>query len=54
MEKEPPSELREVTARQMEMAAKIEKASQLNVQPYTLDPVVVEATKNLSQAMGDH
>lgn len=54
MEKEPPSELREVTNRQNALAEKIQKASQVNVQPYNLDPVVVEATKNLSQAMGDN
>ena len=54
LEKETPSELREVTARQNELAEKIAQSSTKYVAPYTLDPVVVEATKNLSQAMGDN
>ncbi len=53
-EKELPSELRDVMNRQNELAEKIHNASMKNVAPYTMDPVVVEATKNLSEAMGDN
>ncbi len=54
MEKEPPAELRDIANRQNELAEKIERASEKNLAPYLLDPVVVEAVKNLSRAMGEN
>ena len=53
-EKELPSELRGVMNRQNDLAEKIHNASMKNVSPHTTDPAVVEATKNLAEAMGDN
>lgn len=53
-EKDIPSELSDVMERQNRLAEKIHTASMKNVSQHVNEPEVVEARKNLSNAMGDY
>ncbi len=53
-EKNIPAELNDIMEEQNRLAGKIHDTSMKNVAPFTNSPEVVEATKNLSSAMGDY
>ncbi len=53
-EKNIPAELNDIMEEQNRLAGKIHDASMKNVSPHINSPEVVEATKNLSSAMGDY
>lgn len=53
-EKNLPAELNDIMEEQNRLAGKIHDASMKNVSPYINSPEVVEATKNLSSAMGEY
>lgn len=53
-EKNIPSELNDIMEEQNRLAGKIHDAAMKNVSPFINSPEVVEATKNLSRAMGEY